>query len=122
MQRRRLRQPGPGPTPLRPNPAERLTVRKRRSRKRIVTAHKAHTANAGHVPPLLRHPDGRTETVDLPPGLLLGIDSDHAYRPHKLSLMDPADLDRTTEGLLRHAHASGPRYDDIALLLIRSDA
>jgi PAS domain S-box-containing protein len=29
-------------------------------------------ASAGHPPPVLRHPDGRTEFIDLPPGLLLG--------------------------------------------------
>jgi len=29
-------------------------------------------ANAGHLPPALRHPDGRTEFIDLPAGLLLG--------------------------------------------------
>jgi len=29
-------------------------------------------ASAGHLPPALRHPDGRTEIIDLPPGLLLG--------------------------------------------------
>jgi len=28
--------------------------------------------SAGHPPPVLRHPDGRTELIDLPPGLLLG--------------------------------------------------
>jgi serine phosphatase RsbU (regulator of sigma subunit) len=28
--------------------------------------------SAGHLPPLLRHPDGGTELVDMPPGLLLG--------------------------------------------------
>jgi PAS domain S-box-containing protein len=28
--------------------------------------------SAGHPPPVLRHPDGTTELVDLPPGLLLG--------------------------------------------------
>jgi serine phosphatase RsbU (regulator of sigma subunit) len=29
-------------------------------------------ASAGHPPPALRHPDGATELIDLPPGLLLG--------------------------------------------------
>jgi anti-sigma regulatory factor (Ser/Thr protein kinase) len=33
-------------------------------------------ASAGHVPPVLIHPDRSTEIVDLPPGLPLGIGSD----------------------------------------------
>jgi serine phosphatase RsbU (regulator of sigma subunit) len=111
---------------------------------------------AGHVPSLVRWPDGRAETVDLPQGLLLGVDGDHSYRTRTvdfppgtvlalytdglverpdieiddaigalartLSETYPADLDEAAERLLRHAHASGPRYDDIALLLIRCDA
>jgi serine phosphatase RsbU (regulator of sigma subunit) len=28
--------------------------------------------SAGHLPPVLRHPGGTTELIDLPPGLLLG--------------------------------------------------
>jgi len=33
-------------------------------------------ASAGHPPPALRHPDGTTEFIDLPPGLLLGAGGD----------------------------------------------
>jgi hypothetical protein len=36
-------------------------------------------ATAGHLPPLLRHPDGRTEALALPPGPLLGIVADADY-------------------------------------------
>ncbi|MGW0928010.1 SpoIIE family protein phosphatase [Streptomyces sp. NPDC002644] len=112
-------------------------------------------ANAGHVPPLLRHPDGHTEAVALPPDLLLGVEGDQTYRTRtvglepgavlalytdglveqseepldvsierlarKLSDADPADLDLMADDVLRHAHADGPRHDDIALLLARSD-
>jgi serine phosphatase RsbU (regulator of sigma subunit) len=34
-------------------------------------------ASAGHPPPALRHPNGTTELIDLPPGLLLGAGRDH---------------------------------------------
>ncbi|MFE5210907.1 SpoIIE family protein phosphatase [Streptomyces sp. NPDC056600] len=118
-------------------------------------AHQVRMVTAGHVPALLRRLDGRTGTVELPQGLLLGVESDHVYRTRtlgfdpgsvlalytdglvekpdteidasiqelarSLSEADTGDLDGTAESLLRHAHASGPRYDDIALLLIRCD-
>ncbi|MCF2436324.1 serine/threonine-protein phosphatase [Streptomyces thinghirensis] len=34
---------------------------------------RACAARAGHPPPLLRHPDGRTEALDLPGGVVLGV-------------------------------------------------
>lgn len=119
-------------------------------------AHQVRMVTAGHVPALVRQPDGRTGTVELPQGLLLGVESEFLYRTRTLpfdpgsvlalytdglvetpdteidasilelartlSEADATDLDGMAESLLRHAHASGPRYDDIALLLIRCDA
>ena len=38
--------------------------------------HRACLATAGHPAPLVRHPDGRTEVLNLTPGLLLGIEPD----------------------------------------------
>ncbi|MEU3555329.1 SpoIIE family protein phosphatase [Streptomyces fragilis] len=118
-------------------------------------AHQVRLANAGHVPPLLRRPDGRTGAVDVPPGLVLGIDGGFAYSTTTLDFpagsvlalytdglvekpdtmiddsvgdlartlaeADVTDLDAAAETLLRHAYDSGPRYDDIALLLIRAE-
>ncbi|MEU2980105.1 PP2C family protein-serine/threonine phosphatase [Streptomyces hirsutus] len=41
-----------------------------------LAAHHASLATAGHPPPLLRHADGRTELLPVPPVLLLGIEQD----------------------------------------------
>ncbi|MFI6417455.1 SpoIIE family protein phosphatase [Streptomyces sp. NPDC050842] len=41
--------------------------------------HRLRLATAGHPPPLLRRPDGRTDPVGVPPGLLLGIAEDVGY-------------------------------------------
>lgn len=49
-------------------------------------AHTACLATAGHPPPLLRHPDGTTEPLRLPPGLLLGIDPDAGYASTEIPL------------------------------------
>lgn len=114
--------------------------------------HLAHLATAGHLPPLLRHPDGHTEVLQLPPGLLLGIDPDTDYPATKIPLPPGAvlalytdglvespdvDLDDATNNLadqlaqaqdqpmatladtlIRHDPHTGPRSDDIALLLL----
>ncbi|MFI9121202.1 PP2C family protein-serine/threonine phosphatase [Streptomyces bikiniensis] len=41
--------------------------------------HRLRLATAGHPPPLLRAPDGRTRLLEAPPGLLLGIAPDVEY-------------------------------------------
>ncbi|AWW43047.1 SpoIIE family protein phosphatase [Streptomyces cadmiisoli] len=110
-------------------------------------------ATAGHPPPILRHPDGHTEVLRLPPGLLLGIDRDADYPTTEITLesgtvlalytdglvetpgvdlddsMDglatrlaqapPQPMDRLATDLIDHAKRTGPRTDDIALLLMR---
>jgi PAS domain S-box-containing protein len=40
------------------------------------TSRRCRLTSAGHPPPALRHPGGRTEYISLPPGLLLGAGSD----------------------------------------------
>ena len=57
-------------------------------------------ATAGHPPPLLRHPDGRTEVLRLPPGLLLGIDSEAGYPTTEITLPPGAVLALYTDGLV----------------------
>ncbi|MEU8834326.1 SpoIIE family protein phosphatase [Streptomyces sp900116325] len=118
------------------------------------TDHRALLATAGHPPALLRHPDGHTDTLRVPPGLLLGIDPDADYPTTEIPLppgavlalytdglvetpgtdiddstntlaghltaADPENLDALADALLHHAEQSAPRYDDIALLLIRA--
>ncbi|MDX2644840.1 SpoIIE family protein phosphatase [Streptomyces sp. PA03-1a] len=114
--------------------------------------HTACVATAGHPPPVLRHPDGTTEVLPLPPGPLLGVDPDACYPTTEIALppgavlalytdglvetpgvdidVSAADLaahlaragpdasmDALADSLLGHAQRSGPRNDDIALLL-----
>ncbi|MEU9731738.1 SpoIIE family protein phosphatase [Streptomyces sp. NPDC048002] len=57
-------------------------------------------ASAGHPPPLLRHPDGRTEVLRPPPGLLLGIDPRAAYDTLDVPLLPGAVLTLYTDGLV----------------------
>ncbi|WP_372499499.1 SpoIIE family protein phosphatase [Streptomyces lichenis] len=62
--------------------------------------HRALLATAGHPPPLVRHPDGRTEPLDLPPGLLLGIDPAARYAAGGLTLPPGTLLALYTDGLV----------------------
>ncbi|MFF8386395.1 SpoIIE family protein phosphatase [Streptomyces kanasensis] len=55
---------------------------------------------AGHLPPLLRHPDGRTEVVDLPGGVVLGVDADARYPVTDLRLPPSGVLALFTDGLV----------------------
>lgn len=62
--------------------------------------HHAWLAGAGHPPPVLRHPDGRTEVLQLPTGLLLGIDPDATYSATEIALPPGAVLVLYTDGLV----------------------
>ncbi|MFD1829567.1 SpoIIE family protein phosphatase [Streptomyces desertarenae] len=62
--------------------------------------HTARLASAGHLPPVLRHPDGHTEVLDLPPGLLLGIDPTADYPTTEIALPPGAVLALYTDGLV----------------------
>ncbi|MFE1754098.1 SpoIIE family protein phosphatase [Streptomyces anandii] len=77
---------------------------------------RARFANAGHPPPLLRHPDGRTEVVDVPPGLLLGIDPDAGYTTVPVTLPPGAVLALYTDGLVE---APGVDLDEATGALVR---
>ncbi|MFJ3723413.1 SpoIIE family protein phosphatase [Streptomyces sp. NPDC090045] len=55
---------------------------------------------AGHPQPLLRHPDGRTEVLDLAGGVVLGIDPDASYPVTELRLETGAVLALYTDGLV----------------------
>ncbi|MFD9301940.1 SpoIIE family protein phosphatase [Streptomyces sp. NPDC060048] len=96
--------------------------------------HRARIATAGHPPPILRHPDGRTEVLDVPPGLLLGIDPDADYPTTEVPLPPGSmlalytdglveapgiDIDVTTADLARQlAHAEGRTMDAVADALV----
>ncbi|WP_405833901.1 SpoIIE family protein phosphatase [Streptomyces sp. NBC_01176] len=62
--------------------------------------HRARLATAGHPPPLLRDAGGRTEVLDLPPGLLLGIDPAAEYRTTEIPLPPDSLLALYTDGLI----------------------
>ncbi|MEV0638293.1 SpoIIE family protein phosphatase [Streptomyces sp. NPDC050619] len=60
----------------------------------------ARVARAGHLPPLLRRPDGRTHALDLPGGVVLGVDPRARYPVTELR-MHPGDiLALYTDGLV----------------------
>ncbi|MER6307262.1 SpoIIE family protein phosphatase [Streptomyces sp. NPDC001657] len=57
-------------------------------------------ASAGHPPPLLRPPDRRTRVLDVPHGLLLGIDPDARYEATEIDLPPDSVLALYTDGLV----------------------
>jgi PAS domain-containing protein len=57
-------------------------------------------ATAGHLPPLLRRPDGRTEALAFPPGPLLGIVPEAEYPCVELPLAADTTLALYTDGLV----------------------
>ncbi|MFG3230677.1 SpoIIE family protein phosphatase [Streptomyces antibioticus] len=61
---------------------------------------RARAARAGHLPPLLRHPDGRTDVVELPGGVVLGVDARAHYPVTELVLEPGAILALYTDGLV----------------------
>ncbi|OKK03935.1 PAS sensor protein [Streptomyces sp. CB03234] len=71
--------------------------------------HRALLATAGHPPPLVRHPDGHTQVLDLPPGLLLGIDPAADYPTAGVTLPIGTVLALYTDGLVE---APGVDIDD----------
>ncbi|MFF5970375.1 SpoIIE family protein phosphatase [Streptomyces sp. NPDC012769] len=82
-------------------------------------------ATAGHPPPLLRHPDGRTEVLDVPPGLLLGIGvtADADYRTTELPWEPGSVLALYTDGLVEAPGSDiGTAMADLAERLGRSRA
>lgn len=62
--------------------------------------HRARLATAGHLPPICRHPDGRTEVLTLPPGLLLGVDPDADYPTIEVPFHPGSTLALYTDGLV----------------------
>ncbi|MDT0309854.1 SpoIIE family protein phosphatase [Streptomyces sp. DSM 44917] len=59
-------------------------------------------SNAGHPPPLLLLPDGRTRYLDAPPGLPLGVDAGGSRDDHFHSLPMEAIVVLYTDGLVEH--------------------
>ncbi len=65
----------------------------------------ARAARAGHPPPLLRRPDGQTELVDIPGGVVLGVDPHARYPVTELHLEPGAILALYTDGLVERPGA-----------------
>lgn len=79
-------------------------------------------ATAGHPPPLLRGPDGRTDIPVVPPGLLLGIDPRSEYPVSEMPLPQGSLLALYTDGLVEVPGADiGDAIADLARHLARSD-
>ncbi|MGY0071422.1 SpoIIE family protein phosphatase [Streptomyces sp. QTS137] len=79
-----------------------------------LATHRGCLATAGHPPPLLRHADGRTELLDVPPGLLLGIAPDVLYPTREFPLPPGCVLALYTDGLVE---APGVDLDDATAAL-----
>ncbi|MCX4854623.1 SpoIIE family protein phosphatase [Streptomyces canus] len=60
----------------------------------------ARAARAGHPPPLLRSPDGRTRVLDLPGGVVLGVAPKARYPVAELRMEPGAILALYTDGLV----------------------
>jgi serine phosphatase RsbU (regulator of sigma subunit)/PAS domain-containing protein len=65
----------------------------------------AQAAVAGHPPPLLRRPDGRTQVVELPGGVVLGVDPQAQYPVAELRMEPGAVLALYTDGLVERPGA-----------------
>ncbi|MFG2127386.1 SpoIIE family protein phosphatase [Streptomyces sp. NPDC048751] len=65
----------------------------------------ARAARAGHPPPLLRRPDGGTEVVEIPGGVVLGVDPGAGYPVTELCLEPGAILALYTDGLVERPGA-----------------
>ncbi|MFF5370258.1 SpoIIE family protein phosphatase [Streptomyces sp. NPDC013187] len=61
---------------------------------------RALAVRAGHPPPLLRHPDGRAESLDLAGGVMLGVQPDSVYPVTALTLAPGSVLALYTDGLV----------------------
>jgi serine phosphatase RsbU (regulator of sigma subunit)/PAS domain-containing protein len=70
---------------------------------------------AGHPPPILRRPDGCTEVLDVPPGLLLGVEADTTFRTTEIDMPSGSLLALYTDGLVERTGIHlGDSIDDLA--------
>ncbi|MFE1028756.1 SpoIIE family protein phosphatase [Streptomyces sp. NPDC058818] len=87
-----------------------------------LATHRVCLSSAGHPPPLVRHANGRIELLQVPPGLLLGIEPDAQYSVLECDLPPGSVLALYTDGLVE---APGVDLDDataaLAGLLERAD-
>jgi PAS domain S-box-containing protein len=67
-------------------------------------------ARAGHIPPLMVTPDGKTQIIDLPPGVPLGVGG-HTFESRDIEFEDESLLVLCTDGLVE-SRAPGRDIDD----------
>ncbi|MGW0751393.1 SpoIIE family protein phosphatase [Streptomyces sp. NPDC002587] len=67
--------------------------------------HHARAVTAGHPPPLLRHPDGTTDILDLDVGPILGVERSAAYPETPIALPPGSVLALYTDGLVEEPSA-----------------
>ena len=80
-------------------------------------------ATAGHPPPIVRYPGGRTEVLDLPPGLLLGIEPDARFHTTEIALPPGSLLALYTDGLVERPGADlGKAVSDLAECIAQAPA
>ncbi|MGW7283568.1 SpoIIE family protein phosphatase [Streptomyces sp. NPDC054844] len=79
-----------------------------------LATHRVCLSSAGHPPPLVRHADGRVELLQVPPGLLLGIEPDAQYSVLECDLPPGSVLALYTDGLVE---APGVDLDDATAAL-----
>jgi PAS domain-containing protein len=65
-----------------------------------VPGHRVTLASAGHLPPILRHRTHHAEVLDLPPGLLLGVEEGAHFESVEMPLPPGALLALYTDGLV----------------------
>jgi sigma-B regulation protein RsbU (phosphoserine phosphatase) len=59
-------------------------------------------SSAGHLPPLLLHPDGQVEVLDSDPEILLGAESTRPRTDHEVQISPGQTLVLCTDGLVEH--------------------
>ncbi|WP_406280069.1 SpoIIE family protein phosphatase [Streptomyces sp. NBC_00191] len=83
--------------------------------------HRACLTSAGHPPPLLRHHSGRTEVIELPQCLLMGIDAAARYDSIDIALPPGTLLALYTDGLIETPGTDlGQSTTDLATQLSRA--
>jgi sigma-B regulation protein RsbU (phosphoserine phosphatase) len=81
-------------------------------------------ANAGHLLPIVRHPDGRCGEIQLPAGAALGVRSPLRAPTYAFTVIPGDLLVLTTDGLTEAATPAGERYETerVIEVLRRGDA
>ncbi|MFJ1601371.1 SpoIIE family protein phosphatase [Streptomyces sp. NPDC088261] len=87
-----------------------------------LAAHRARLVTAGHPPPLLYAPGGRAETIPLPAGVLLGVESGARYETVDVALPPGSLLMLYTDGLVECPGVDMDEVvDEVARRLARSE-